>query len=189
MVFIKKLKHLTSELRNRRSTKSNWKKFKRLVKKNRQIVYKHCDLRWMISICDTFVDHANKRRGSRALSITMFFTMLRLSESVKCACPANIEPKSVEFKILYDGMTTFGVDKQDTFLNLSRRAYYILSSDSFLFGLWSAMINKMHNNKTVIFDFSSQSKVPERYMPLNPRGIKDNYGYIYEDLYSSILNI
>jgi len=177
------MKYLIVELRNRRNVKRNWRKFRKLVTKNTRYVYDDCNLRWMISICDTFVDHASGKRKSRALSISVFFAMLRFSEAVKYVSVDGIEPKNLEFKILYDGMTTFGIDKQDTFLNLSRRIYYILREDTFLLGLWQAMLQRVHENPSVVDKFASQSKLPGRYMPVNPLGIRDNYGYCYENLY------
>ena len=171
-------------LRKRHEVKANWARFEQIIQNNHCEIFSELNLRWLVSIADTIADHSGQPRASQALSISMFVNTLRIAEMVKLSRISSIEDiSSIEFKELYSGITSFSVERQDTFLNISRRMKFLLSGDQLLCNLWEEVLNRVHSSDSVLKEFQAKSNFPERYFPVNPLGIYDNYGNMYEDLY------
>ena len=179
-----RIKHLIKELRNRRRVEENWNELNEILSGDINVLVKKTNLRWLISICDTIVDHDKTDRRFMALSITTFVNTFRIAEMVKLTRAKSIEKvDEIDFYELYEGITTFSVRKQDTFLNLSRRMKWTLREDQLMTRLWEEVVNRIHASDNVLREFAASSDFPERYIPANPNGLKDNYGLTYEDLY------
>lgn len=177
-------KHLIKELRNRRAVKENWNELNEILDSDTNLLIQNTNLRWLISICDTIVDHDKTERRFMALSITTFVNTFRIAEMVKLTRAKVIEKvDQIGFYELYEGITTFNVRKQDTFLNLSRRMKWALREDLLMTRIWEEVVNRIHASDNVLREFAGSSDFPERYLPANPEGLQDNYGFTYEDLY------
>ena len=72
-------KHLIKELRNRRAVKENWNELNEILDSDTNLLIQNTNLRWLISICDTIVDHDKTERRFMALSITTFVNTFRKS--------------------------------------------------------------------------------------------------------------
>ncbi|MEA5475974.1 hypothetical protein VB716_17300 [Synechococcus sp. CCY9201] len=182
-----RIRHLIKELRNRRGVKENWKELDKILCDEIDLLVKNTNLRWLISICDTIVDHDKTERRFMALSITTFVNTFRIAEMVKLTRAKSIEKvDEIDFYELYEGITTFSVKKQDTFLNLSRRMKWTIRKDLLMTRIWDEVVNRIHASDNVMREFIASSDFPERYIPANPEGLKDNYGLTYEDLYPDL---
>lgn len=84
-----------------------------------------CAIRWLVSICDTIVDHGAEVERREAMLVSMFINMLRLAKVHRYLRGPIVPDRLAEARLglieLYDGVCTFHIDRQDTFLNLSRR--------------------------------------------------------------------
>ena len=181
----KELVSIIKLLRKRIDVGANFDKFDTLIAANKFLILEDLNLRWLVSIADTIADHAEQPRSSRAFGISIFVNTLRIAEMVKLSRTGVIDDlASIKFHELYSGITTFGVNGQDTFLNISRRMSFLLSDEDFLADLWRAVLERIHSSDTVLREFRERSRFPERYFPVDPSGIEDNYGQTYEDLYT-----
>ena len=81
-----------------------------------------CNIRWLISICDSYADHAPPAEAHAALAISTMLNMLRMAETWRFLSP-GMRPQRVSraradtFQ-LYGGVQTVHLDNQDTYLNL-----------------------------------------------------------------------
>jgi hypothetical protein len=110
----------------------------------------------------------------------VFVNMLRLAETCRFTRPA-IDPDRWEqtrtrILPLYDGLTTFAIDRQDTFLNLSRRLHRQLRDDALMLAIWTGILERLRAGDNAVTEFARGSPVAARYFPPDPTGMLDNYG-------------
>ncbi|CAB4817442.1 unannotated protein [freshwater metagenome] len=171
---------LVRDLRNHRSVETNWPAFRELVETHLPELLRTVSTRWLISICDTYVDFGEPLRARHAMSISFFVNMLRLAETVKYVRPDVSAERLAEARgaliPLYDEVCTFSIDKQDVFLNLTRRFNALLCDDPVMEAIWREILKRLHAGNNVITEMAHGSPVEARYFPLDPRGLTDNYG-------------
>ena len=116
--------------------------------------------------------------------IVTFAQVFQLAEVTRLTRKEPIEDiLSISRTELYGGIKAFSIQKQDVFLNLSRRIRWVLDDDLLMIRIWEEVLKRIHGEDTIINELSRLSSFPERYFPLHPEGIPDNYGLTYEDLY------
>ena len=71
---------------------------------------------------------------------------------------------------------TFHIHKQDVFLNMAKRMARQLQGTGLMEKIWREVIKRFLRGDNVITELQSLSDMPERYFPLEPLGVKDNYG-------------
>ena len=171
---------LVRDLRNHRSVERNWPAFRELVETRLPELLPTLSTRWLISICDTYVDFGEPLRARHAMTISFFINMLRLAETVKFIRPEVSAEKLAAAKgapiPLYDEVCTFSIDKQDVFLNLTRRFDALLREDPVMEAIWREILRRLHAGDNVITELAHGSAVEARYFPLDYRGLTDNYG-------------
>ena len=142
------------------------------------------NLKWLKSVCDTYVDHDESMRGLIAMSISMFLNTLKISDTVRLMHVTDpVEIRNPPRQELYDGYYSLSLDNEDSCLTISRRMRWIMRSDSLMTAIWGEVLSRIHSHSNVLKEISAVSKFPERYFPIDPTGIKDNYGLTYEQLY------
>ena len=182
--LLSEIQFLIKELRNRRETDKNWEGFINLPEGNYSHLIKAANSRWIISICDTIADHDRGSRRIKSMVIVTFAQMFLLAEVPRLTRKEPIEDiLSISRTDLYHGIKAFDIQKQDVFLNLSRRIRWVLGDDLLMIRIWEEVLKRIHGEDTIINELSRLSSFPERYFPLHPEGIPDNYGLTYEDLY------
>lgn len=171
---------LIKELRNYRNPHTNWSTFKALVEENIDYITCNFSTRWIISICDTYIDYGEGQQARHAMSISIFMNMLRLGETIKFVRPEidqnRVEQTSHRVVRFENGLNTFAIHRQDTFLNLTRRFTSLMQDDEVMLSIWKELLKRIHLSENVITDFSRTSQVSDRYFPIKNLGIKDNYG-------------
>ncbi len=171
---------LVKALRNHREPKKNWAAFRKLVEGNIDLISTELSTRWIISIVDTYIDYAEKEQARHAMTISMFMNMMRLGETVKFVRPVldneRIKQASKGPIMFNNGLNTFSIQRQDVFLNLTKRFYRQVKDDAVMFPIWQTLLKRLHESENIITDFSSNSAVKQRYFPLNPEDLTDNYG-------------
>ena len=182
--LLSEIPFLIKELRNRRETDKNWERFINLLEGNYSHLIRVANLRLIISICDTIADHDRGSRKIKSMVIVTFAQVFQLAEVTRLTRKEPIEDiLSISRTELYGGIKAFSIQKQDVFLNLSRRIRWVLDDDLLMIRIWEEVLKRIHGEDTIINELSRLSSFPERYFPLHPEGIPDNYGLTYEDLY------
>ena len=170
---------LIRELRNERDIDANWPAFRNLVENHIEETVRSTSTRWLVSICDTYVDYGDPFQARNAMAISCVVNTIRLAETTHFVRPDIDSTKWEETRLkpveLYDGLTTFAIDRQDTFLNLSRRLHKLLSDDPVMTAIWRVILERLNTHDTIIQDFARNSPVKDRYFPVDPSGKKDNY--------------
>jgi hypothetical protein len=174
------LVRLIRELRNGRDSERNWLEFRAVVEADPGVLVPQLSIRWLVSICDTYADFAVPPQSCHAVLLSTFVTMLRLAETCRFTRPvideARWEETRTRIRPLYDGLTTFAIDRQDTFLNLARRIARQLSGDPLMETFWREILRRLHAGDNVVSEFARHSPVADRYFPVDPSGMIDNYG-------------
>ena len=179
------IKQLIRNLRNRRNISENWVNFQSSIEGIMENDLSVFNLKWLKSICDTYVDHDESRRGLIAMSISMFLNTLKVGETsrflhISDPIKLNVLPPKTE---MYNGYAFLSLREQDACLTVSRRMKWILRSDPLMKAIWEEALSKIHTNSDLLKELKSLSSFPQRYFPIDPTGIKDVYGLTYEKLY------
>ena len=179
------IKQLIRNLRNRRNISENWVNFQSSIEGIMENDLSIFNLKWLKSICDTYVDHDESRRGLIAMSISMFLNTLKVGETsrflhISDPIKLNVLPPKTE---MYNGYAFLSLREQDACLTVSRRMKWILRSDPLMKAIWEEALSKIHTHSDLLKELKSLSSFPQRYFPIDPTGIKDVYGLTYEKLY------
>ena len=171
---------LVKELRNFRNVAENWNKFRSIVETNQDFIVASFSMRWLRSICDTYADFGDALERRDALAISSFINMVRLAETVRyirgTVIPEKLEATRSDRVPLYEELYTFAINQQDVFLNMAKRMARQLQGTGLMEKIWREVIRRFHQGDNIITEFQSLSDMPERYFPLDPLGMKDNYG-------------
>lgn len=178
-------KRLIAELRNRRDPKKNWTEFRNLIELHHELIVRTFSSRWLISICDTYADYAGDAQRRNALLISLFFNMIRVSDSLYEDCDVReerIQQIREGWPPFYDELHAINIDKQDTCLNLAKRLIRQLKDDCILYDVFTELLRRAKNNDNLITRLARRSKKPEWFFPENALDIVDNYGVLWDSL-------
>jgi hypothetical protein len=182
MELLESFRRLVVEIRNSRDLEDNLNLFFELVRSNQREILATFNIRWLVSICDTYADHGTEIERRNALLISMFVNMLRLAETYKLASgpleEARLNKTRDQLVPLYEGVSTFAIDRQDVYLNLSKRMARLLPDTPFLDAIWRVILKRLHSGNNVISQLRDLSRVPEPYFPDDPLTLPDNYGVV-----------
>ncbi|MGV2123710.1 hypothetical protein ACQZ4R_11535 [Agrobacterium vitis] len=171
---------LIRELRNSRDIERNWAEFSEIVELNQDRIVAEFSMRWLRSICDTYADFGPEPEMHNALKISMFINMVRLAETARFIrgpiSPELLAQTRDERHPLYDELHTFSINKQDVFLNLSKRMARQMQEGALMWKIWREVLVRFQRNGSIIAEFQSLSAMPERYFPVDPLSMEDNYG-------------
>jgi hypothetical protein len=171
--------YLIRELRNSRNADENWKKFRATVEANEDLIIASFSVRWLRSLCDTYADFGEALERRDALAISSFINMVRFAETVRYirgpVIPEKLETARSGRIELYEELWTFHIHKQDVFLNMAKRMARQLQGTGLMEKIWREVIRRFLQGDNVITEFQKLSEMPERYFPLDPLDMKDNY--------------
>ena len=178
--ILAEVQRLVKELRNSRDVERNWAHFEKLVRGNQESIVRGFSMRWLRSICDTFADFGTPDERRDALAISVFINMVRFAETVAYLRGPILPDKLAQAKgrrlPLYEELWTFDVDKQDVFLNVSKRMARQLRGAGLMEAIWREVLGRFLAGRNVITEIRDLSAMPERYFPLAPFDFADNYG-------------
>lgn len=178
--LLSEVQHLVRELRNGREADANWPAFERLVRDRQSEIVSAFSLKWLRSICDTFADFGEPAERRDALTISLFINMVRFAETQRYLRGPILADRLAASKIrrvpLYEELFTFSIDRQDVFLNLSKRMARQLAGTGLMEAIWREVLRRLLAGDNVLTEMRGLSAMPERYFPLDPLGIADNYG-------------
>ena len=171
---------LVKELRNSRDVAVNWQAFELLVRGNEDRIVAELSMRWLRSVCDSFADFGNPLERRDALAISVFINMVRFAETVGYLRGPILPGRLAEAKSkrlpLYEELWTFHIDKQDVYLNVAKRMARQLAGTGLMEKIWREVLRRYLAGNNVITELRDLSEMPQRYFPLDPLGLPDNYG-------------
>lgn len=181
--LLNEVQGLIKNLRNNVDVESNLCKFKGVVDENSDEILKTFNLRWLISICDTYADYGNPIEQRNSLLISLFVNLIRVSDTYTLTMNAGhsiemIEKLKVQQIPLVGGLVTLNIDKQDTCLNLSKRMNKLLPCTPFLFEVYRKASRELLMSDSLLKRFSNLSDRPGFVFPENALEIPDNYGVV-----------
>ena len=178
--LLAQVQHLVKELRNSRDIDSNWPAFEVLVRHNQNEIVPRFSMRWLRSICDTFADFGTPTERRDALAISVFINMVRFAETVAYLRGPILTDRLVTAKSrrlpLYEDLWTFHIDRQDVFLNVSKRMARQMQGTGLMEKIWREVLRRYLAGRNIITEMRDLSAMPERYFPLDPLNLTDNYG-------------
>ena len=178
--ILTEVQRLVKELRNSRDVERNWASFEMLVREHQEAIVRDFSMRWLRSICDTCADFGTPDERRDGLAISVFVNMVRFAETVAYLRGPILPDKLVQTKgrrlPLYEELWTFDIDKQDVFLNVSKRMARQLRGTGLMEAIWREVLRRFLAGRNVITEIRGLSAMPERYFPLAPFDFADNYG-------------
>ncbi len=152
-----KILDLIIKLRRKINPETNWREFDNLVKNNIKTICKRINTRFLISICDTYVDYGNPIESRNAMIISAITNMEKLSQTYFAMFDTSLNKKKIKYlksnKIeLWDGMTSFNLSKGDLTQNMFRRIDQCLQETPELHAIFVTLLKriKKNNNKTIL---------------------------------------
>lgn len=157
-------------LRRNYKPKEIFAEFEQLWDTEMDYLLKHLSLRWIVSACDTFVDHSTDiTRAAILMNITTLVTTLRVYESKHFLLrPANskslpllndnIEAFYRSDIPLYDGLTYFRAGSDDTLKNMRKRYENFYKSDKLATTILLSVFDKLQKNNSAFSTMRSLHK-------------------------------
>ncbi|WP_294033356.1 hypothetical protein [uncultured Moraxella sp.] len=116
-------------IRREIDTEANFQKFKALWLAERDFLLQHLNTRWLISACDTFIDHDEDATLQAILmNANILINTIKLQETERLLCQAtDIEHDDVRQRLqtervaLFDGTAAFAVGTDDSLRNMRWR--------------------------------------------------------------------
>jgi hypothetical protein len=143
-------------LRKGKDIDINWKEFSNLIEQNIDEVCKNLDTRWLVSICDTYVDYGDPIRSRNAMLVVQIanFEKLWATNLLMYDITLNSEKlqklKSNKIIPLWDGMYSFNINHGDLTNNLFGRMEDLLKETPVIEQIYKVIIQRIKENDTVL---------------------------------------
>jgi hypothetical protein len=134
----------------------NWRALRLIVETQTDQLCRELNTRWLVSVCDTYVDFASDIERRNAMLISMLVSLEKVAQSYLMwrvnytdafNVPASHEPRKIR---LWDGMTSMHVEIGDVTNNLFRRLNEILSATPHLHKIYEVVMKRIAENDTVL---------------------------------------
>lgn len=147
-------------LRRRYKITETFAEFERLWDAESEYLLAHLSIRWIVSACDTFIDHSDdSNRATILMNVITMINTLRAYETKQFLQSAvDAEPKPLlEDKInslyagdiaLYDGLTYFRVGTDDSLRNMRKRYQKFYNTDKLATTILLTVFNRLQFNES-----------------------------------------
>ena len=125
-------------LRRGINVNQNSLEFFRLVPEYINTFTKYYDVRWLLSICDTYVDHGDEQSSAIAMNIVNIVNGINITSTILHTCKdANMIIKQTDVKYpTWGGMITCDVATGDTIHNMMVRNDKVIETHYILNKIW-----------------------------------------------------
>jgi hypothetical protein len=128
--------------------------FQRITTEHGSDLAKLINLRWLTSVCDTFMDVAeNSTDRATALAGVLLANTIKLAETERrLFLPRQQQPPCYSFSkggLLFDGVITYWIDKGDMIINMLRRAATFLEDGGVAAPFVAEIVSRMLDHDTV----------------------------------------
>jgi hypothetical protein len=128
--------------------------FQRITTEHGSDLAKVMNLRWLTSVCDTFMDVAdNSTDRATAMAGVLLANTIKLAETERrLFFPHQPQPPCYSFSkggVLFDGVITYWIDKGDMIINMLRRAATFLEDGGIAAPFVAEIVSRMLDHDTV----------------------------------------
>ena len=140
------VKPLIEKLRKEFDLTENWPEFRNVVEKNIDRICEELDTRWLVSICDTYVDFGDPIEKRNAMLTVQISNFEKLWATNLLMYDVILNPKKLDKlkknKVipLWDGMYSFNVNHGDMTNNMFRRLNNLMEETSVLNKIYLTLI-------------------------------------------------
>ncbi|MBS9777971.1 MAG: hypothetical protein KGV50_04325 [Gammaproteobacteria bacterium] len=142
-------------LRRRYKMKKTYSQFIQLWESESDYLLKHLSLRWIVSACDTFIDHSDDSlRKAILLNVVTLINTLRVHETKHFLVTQNHNNTIIQqdklahqhqrIWPLYDGLTYFRAGSDDTLNNMRTRYESFFQDDKLATQILIAVFERIH---------------------------------------------
>lgn len=128
--------------RNKWEAGVSLKAFDPEVRRHLPFIIKYFDMRWMLSIVETYADLGTDRERASAMIVSTMICWERFAHTALQGCGDT--PKQGRPPLLGDGLPKFGLmHKADTHINLVKRTRRVLKSTPVIYALYVEIMRRM----------------------------------------------
>lgn len=145
-------------LRRGYKSKETFEEFEKLWETESDFLLNNLSLRWIVSACDTFVDHSpNPLRSAILLNVSTLINTLKTYETEKFLRgfetvddinEKNVEALYLKHLELYQGLTYFRIGTDDTLRNMRTRYEAFQNLDQIAASILLFVFEKIQNSQT-----------------------------------------
>lgn len=145
-------------LRRGYKSKETYEEFEKLWETESDFLLNNLSLRWIVSACDTFVDHSpNPLRSAILLNVSTLINTLKTYETEKFLRgfetvddinEKNVEALYLKHLELYQGLTYFRIGTDDTLRNMRTRYEAFKDLDQLAASILLFVFDKIQNSQT-----------------------------------------
>ncbi|HBH34560.1 MAG TPA: hypothetical protein DDW38_08575 [Psychrobacter sp.] len=145
-------------LRRGYKSKETYKEFEKLWETESDFLLSNLSLRWIVSACDTFVDHSpNPLRSAIFLNVSTLINTLKIYETEKFLRgfeaiddinEKNVEALYLKHLDLYQGLTYFRIGTDDTLKNMRARYEAFKDLDQLATSILLFVFEQIQNSQT-----------------------------------------
>jgi len=154
-LMLELVRPIIADLRRGVDTEKNWTAFRLLIENNIDDVCRELNTRWLVSVCDTYVDFGEAVERRNAMIIATLANMEKVSQSylmwrVNYDDAFNVPPKHKPRKMrLWDGMFSMRM-YGDVTNNLFRLMHVLLESTPHLYAIFKTILHRISVNDTIL---------------------------------------
>jgi len=139
---------------------THYQKFIELLENQSEVLITNLNTRWLISVCDTYVDHGTNQEKANALVISTYVNMVKLADTyIYTLSDQSIDQSNFSThgpdNELWDGITQYCMQAGDMFHNLNSRICLTLESTPIISQIWLNIFERMQKNKNLLSKVSS----------------------------------
>lgn len=140
-------------LRRGIEVEDNWNRFCYLVKHFLPQLLKHLDARWLVSVCDTYIDHGDALQSAIAMNIVSIVQSTNIMSTI---IHTQVDPGMLIERMQTDvkyptwgGLITCDIVTGDTIHNMMTRMDNIISQDHVLNQIWCTIKDMARDNDSI----------------------------------------
>ncbi|HSH96052.1 MAG TPA: hypothetical protein VK968_18035 [Roseimicrobium sp.] len=130
----------------------DWNVFIQLIADYEEVLYKNLNLRWLISICDTYADYGDQNEQLAGVCLSSFVNLIKLSETERLhMVDPMLRPAALMSpKPLWDGMMSYNMPKGDMPRNLFARMDRNLRHAPRIHRLWLEIFSRLKSSDNLL---------------------------------------
>lgn len=155
---------LIQNLRRNIDVENNWRKLHEIIETNIHDICKTLNTRWLISICDTYIDYGSAIESRNAMMIVLIVNMEKLAQTNLFMYDLNINKNKLKklktekpFE-LWDGMTSFNLAKGNMTKNLFKRLNKLIEDTPVIEKIYYTVLERIKNNDTILANLNKHHK-------------------------------
>lgn len=166
------VKSMIASLRKKGQDPAMWEEFRSFVEANLSEICSKLDTRWLVSVCDTYVDHGDEISRRNALLVVQIANFEKLWATYLLMYDLEENPEKIrrlkKNKVipLWDGMYSFNINHGDMTNNLFHRMDALMKSTPEIEAIYREILRRLKERGTVL---SQLNKYHRRLFEPYPR--------------------